>query len=113
PQGVQLAPFYDLMSTTIYSGLSKRFAFQVGGADQPGSIGQSDLASLAKALGFKPAYFIRQGVELAEALVTCLPDVAGGLETVAKPGTEQVLLERLCQRITRNCHKMPRRWQAT
>ena len=113
PQGVRLAPFYDLMSTTIYSGLSKRFAFQVGGADQPGSIEQAHLASLAKALGFKPAYFIRQGVELAEALLTCLPDAAEALQADAQPGTEQVLLERLCQSITRNCHKMPKRWRAS
>ncbi len=35
PQGPQLAPFYDLMCTTIYDGLTDRLAMKIGGKDKP------------------------------------------------------------------------------
>ncbi|WP_249978270.1 type II toxin-antitoxin system HipA family toxin [Vreelandella olivaria] len=111
PEGVRLSPFYDLMCTTIYSGLSKRFAFQVDSVDHPGDIGRLHLESLAKALSFKPAYFLRQGLQLADEVLTSLPDVIGDLSKTAQPGNEQVTLERLFQRITTNCQKMTRRWK--
>ncbi|MGB0713209.1 MAG: type II toxin-antitoxin system HipA family toxin [Gammaproteobacteria bacterium] len=34
-QGPRLAPFYDLMSTAVYPGLSERMAMRVGGEDRP------------------------------------------------------------------------------
>ena len=112
PQGVQLAPFYDLMCTTLYSGLSNRFAFRVSGIDQPGSIERSHLASLAQALGFKPAYFMSLGARLADEILSVLPAVIEALQEVATPGTEHVLLERLSRRIKQNCQKMTKRWSA-
>lgn len=112
PGGVRLAPFYDLMCTTIYSGLSKRFALQVDGVDHPGSIERQQLESLAKTLGFKPAYFLRLGLQLADETLVHLPNAVQCLSHVAQPGNEQVMLERLSQRIASNCQKMARRWKA-
>lgn len=39
-QGVRLTPFYDLMFTRVYPGLSKEFAFNLGGEVLPGRWGQ-------------------------------------------------------------------------
>lgn len=110
PQGIQLAPFYDLICTTLYSGLSNRFAFQVAGIDKPGSIERQHLKSLAQTLGFKPAYFMRIGARIADEMISVLPSVVRALQEVAMPGTEHVLLERLSQRIKQNCQKMTKRW---
>jgi serine/threonine-protein kinase HipA len=55
-QGVRLTPFYDLMCTRIYPGLSKAFAFNVGGEVLPGQIGHAQLQGMAQQLGMKPRY---------------------------------------------------------
>ncbi|MCK0746245.1 type II toxin-antitoxin system HipA family toxin [Chromohalobacter nigrandesensis] len=111
-EGPRLAPFYDLMSTTLYSGLSRHFAFQVAGENRPGSIEKSHLESLARSLRFQPRYFIRQGLQLAERMPAALEATRASLEKVVQPGTEQVLLERLHQRLTSNCRKLPAHWSA-
>jgi len=35
PEGPELAPFYDLMSTTIYPNLAQKMAMKIGGEDRP------------------------------------------------------------------------------
>lgn len=108
--GPRLAPFYDLMSTTLYSGLSTRFALRLNGEDRPGSIERSDLEALARALRFQPRYFLKQGFELAERMPQAIDTTIAALSPVAHQGTEQTLLERLQRRLLGNCRKMPHRW---
>lgn len=112
-EGPRLAPFYDLMSTTLYSGLSRHFAFQVTGENRPGSIEKSHLESLARSMRFQPRYFIKQGLQLAEQMPIALEATRASLEEVAQPGKEQILLERLHQRLTSNCRKLPAHWSAS
>ncbi len=54
-QGPKLAPFYDLMSTTIYPGLSDRPAMKIGGEDRPDWIIARSWQQLAQqcGIGFK------------------------------------------------------------
>lgn len=109
-QGPRLAPFYDLMSTTLYSGLSRRFAFRIAGEDRPGSIERSHLEALARSMRFQPRYFLRQGLELAERMPAAIDTTLSNLSAEANQGTEQTLLERLQQRLLSNCRKLPERW---
>ncbi|EWH00780.1 type II toxin-antitoxin system HipA family toxin [Halomonas sp. BC04] len=108
----RLAPFYDLMSTTLHSGLSRRFALRIAGEDRPGSIERSHLETLAREMRFQPRYFLRQGLELAERMPAAIDKTVAVLGPEAPPGTEQSLLERLQQRLLSNCHKLPTRWAA-
>lgn len=108
-EGPRLAPFYDLMSTTLYSGLSRRFAFRIAGEDRPGRIERPHLESLARSMRFQPRYFIQQGLELAEHMPAAIDRTLEALGEVARPGT---LLERLQQRLTGNCRKLAARWSA-
>ncbi|HSP32435.1 MAG TPA: type II toxin-antitoxin system HipA family toxin [Halomonas sp.] len=111
-QGPRLAPFYDLMSTTLYSGLSRRFALRIASEDRPGSINRSHLETLARSLRFQPRYFLNQGLELAERMPSAIDTTLATLSKVADQGAEQTLLERLQQRLLSNCRKMPERWSA-
>ena len=43
PEGLRLAPFYDLLCTRVYSGLAKHFAFRIGGESLPGALEPSHL----------------------------------------------------------------------
>ncbi|MCS2608492.1 type II toxin-antitoxin system HipA family toxin [Halomonas dongshanensis] len=111
PDGPRLAPFYDLMSTTLYSGLSNRFALRIHHEDRPGHIERSHLEALARTLRFQPRYFMKQGLELVERMPDAIDRVITTLSPLANEGTEQTCLERLQQRLSTNCRKMPRRWQ--
>ncbi|WNL38304.1 type II toxin-antitoxin system HipA family toxin [Halomonas sp. PAMB 3232] len=108
--GPRLAPFYDLMCTTLYSGLSSRFAMSISGEDRPGHIERSHLEALARALRFQPRYFLKQGLELAERMPQAIDATVASLSHVAGKGTEQTLLERLQRRLSGNCRKMTQRW---
>lgn len=111
--GPRLAPFYDLMSTTLYSGLSRRFAFRIAGEDRPGSIERSNLETLARSMRFQPRYFLHQGLELAELMPAAIDNTLAILSAEAHPGTEQTLLEKLQQRLIGNCRKLAERWAAS
>src|SRR5690606_25291773 len=64
-QGVRLTPFYDLICTRIYPGLSKEFAFNVGGEVLPGQMGQAHLQGMAQQLSMKPRYLQAIAAEVA------------------------------------------------
>lgn len=55
-QGVRLTPFYDLVCTRVYPGLSKEFAFNLGGEVLPGQMGAAQVQGLAEQLGMGPRY---------------------------------------------------------
>lgn len=111
-EGPRLAPFYDLMSTTLYSGLARRFAFRIADEDRPGSIERAHLETLARSMRFQPRYFLRQGLELAERMPAAIDSTLATLSSETHQGTEQTLLERLQQRLLSHCHKLPARWSA-
>ena len=67
--GTRLAPFYDLMCTRMYPGLSQEFAFAIGGETAPGSITQTHIAAMAEQLNMRTAFVL----SLADALAKKLP----------------------------------------
>jgi serine/threonine-protein kinase HipA len=71
-QGVLLTPFYDLMCTRLYPGLSQEFAFSIGGEFKPGSMAREHLESLAKQLGMRPQFFVSRATELAAKMPDAL-----------------------------------------
>lgn len=105
-----LAPFYDLMCTAIYPGLSARFAFAIGGEDKPGAIGKGQLDAMATELGFNPRYVATVAKSLVGALPDAMSQVKAGLWDEARLGTERTLLERLAQWITSNTRRHAKRW---
>lgn len=77
--GVTLTPFYDLMCTRLYPGLSQEFAFAIGGATKPGSLRRDHVATMARQVGMHPRYVLEQARELARKM----PDaMARATETV-------------------------------
>lgn len=65
-QGVRLTPFYDLMCTRVYPGLSKEFAFNVGGEVLPGQMEAVQMRGLAEQLGMGLAYLKKMARSLAD-----------------------------------------------
>lgn len=67
-RGVMLTPFYDLMCTRLYPGLSKEFAFAIGGETLPGSMTRVHLAEMARQLGMRPQFIAQQAADMAKKL---------------------------------------------
>lgn len=82
-EGVRLTPFYDLMCTRAYPGLSKEFAFSIGGEVLPGLIGREQVAGLAHQIGMNPTYLYSVAAGLArqlpDAIDAAIQDVAPAL----------------------------------
>ena len=71
-RGVLLTPFYDLMCTRLYPGLSQDFAFAVGGEFRPGSITKDHLCALANQLGMRPQFLAQRAADLARTMPDAL-----------------------------------------
>lgn len=87
-----LTPFYDLMCTRLYAGLSPEFAFAIGGETHPGSIGREHVLAMAHSLGMQPAFVLKEAAELARkmpaaverAMTTIMPVLPSGASPLAE-----------------------------
>ncbi len=50
---IELAPFYDLVATALYSSLKKSFSFKIGGRDDSSQIGKKQFEALDQELNLK------------------------------------------------------------
>jgi serine/threonine-protein kinase HipA len=109
PNGVRLTPFYDLLSTSIYSGLSRTFAFNIGGENKPSNINQDQIIAMSDSLGFKPKYVLKIAEEISNHLLVALDATSEEINTVAAVGTEKTMVERLTQHIASNTKHFQKR----
>lgn len=97
-EGVRLTPFYDLMCTRIYPGLSKEFAFNIGGEVLPGHMGKVQVQGLAEQIGMGAKYLQRVALSLAarvpeaidQATREIAPDLTRSGQTFADRLSRQV-----------------------
>lgn len=109
--GPVLAPFYDLMSTNFYSGLSGKFAFKIGGESLPGAIKTEHLTLMAADISVNSKYLMKIGADVAEAVIAQATKVRDKLASEATLGTDQTLLTRLNQHVIRETKKHKKRWR--
>lgn len=92
--GMRLTPFYDLMCTRIYPGLSREFAFSLGGQALPGQVGREQVVALALELGMGAPFLLRTAAELAHRLPAALQGACDEVEPLLAP-SGRVFLEKL------------------
>jgi serine/threonine-protein kinase HipA len=68
PGGVRLAPLYDLLSSAVYPGLSRKMAMKWGGEYRPRYVRGRHLERLAGQLGVRPALVAERAGRLIELL---------------------------------------------
>lgn len=107
--GVRLTPFYDLMSTSLYAGLSRTFAFNIGGENKPSNIHKDQVITMSESLGFKPKYVLKIAEEISSDLLTALNTVSEEIDAIASVGTEKTMVERLNQHIASNTKSFQKR----
>lgn len=97
-QGLRLAPFYDLMCTRVYSGLSVNFAFRIGDSFQAGKVSADDVFMLADSIGVTRKYLLDIAATLATKVEAAVPGAVSQLESDLDY-TEKVLAERIMQNV--------------
>ena len=70
PEGPMLAPFYDMLSTRIYShyGLAEGLAMKIGGENDPGAIQKKHWERFAEEVGIKPRLVLNRVADLAKRI---------------------------------------------
>jgi len=76
PEGPRLAPFYDLICTRVYPGLTRRLAMRIGRENRPEWIGDRHWDRLASDVGIKPRFIRRIVKETARGLSPAVDHVA-------------------------------------
>ena len=106
--GVALAPFYDLMCTRLYAGLSQQFAFAVGGCVRPGSISRVHLDAMAAELHMRPQFVARLALELAQAMPSAV-EAAVHMVSPLLPHSAKTLAGRLANFVLSTTAKLAAR----
>ena len=103
-KGVTLTPFYDLLCTRLYAGLSPDFAFSIGGETRPGAITKAHIIVMAEELDISAQFVIRLARELAVKMPDSLERAVASAVLGLPKGT-QALAERLKQFVLSNTKK--------
>jgi serine/threonine-protein kinase HipA len=67
---IELAPYYDLLSTAIYPKLSRRFSFKIAGCDDASKIGPKQFLQLDQILGVKSGTFSKRVEMMTQKLLS-------------------------------------------
>lgn len=110
-QGVRLTPFYDLMCTRLYPGLSPEFAFTIGGELRPGALQRAHVEAMAVALGMQPRFVLQQAAQMAAVVPGAMAQAVVQIAPVLSAGALS-LAERLQQFVATTTAKTAARLQA-
>ena len=90
-RGFQLTPFYDLMCTRLYPGLSRSFAFAIDGETRPGSITRAHITHLAEQLRMQPRFVIQMALDLAQRLPDAIDQAIRTVTPSLSPDARKVI----------------------
>jgi len=108
PDGCRLAPFYDLMSTCVHTGLGPNFAFRIGGEFEPGKIGSQQIVKLAEEVRISPKYLVSIAQEMADKVNKAIPDVAKALIPMLE-SSQATLAQRIVYKVQKLVKQTQRR----
>jgi serine/threonine-protein kinase HipA len=106
-----LTPFYDLMCTRLYPGLSPEFAFAIGGEVRPGEMGAEHLTLMAGQLGMQPRFLAQQARDMADRVPTAIDQAAREIAPALTPSA-CTLAERLVRFVSTTTKKLAARLTA-
>ncbi len=107
-RGVSMTPFYDLMCTRLYPGLSPEFAFAIGGEARPGEMGAGHLALMARQLGMQPRFLARQARDMARRVPASINQARREITPLLTPAA-RTLAERLERFVSSTTRKLAAR----
>lgn len=109
----RLAPFYDLVCTTVYTNLGKRFAFKVGGENRPGWIIDRHWDQFADEAAVKPQFVKKIRQDISDRIESALPRVADALREVVNHQDGLAMIDRVQAEVRRATGQLRARVVAT
>lgn len=106
--GVRLTPFYDLMCTRLYPGLSPEFALAIGGEVIPGAINRAHVHQMAGDLGMRPAFVMGVAADLAKRIPAAMAAAIESMQADLSPGAK-TLATRLQRFVLKTTRQMSQR----
>lgn len=97
----ELAPFYDLLCTSIYESTSQRLAFKIGGENRPRLLMKRHWDRLAKEVSMKPVFIKKIVLETTKQIETRISGVLGNIMPLSD-SKEKAFLERVARKIISN-----------
>jgi len=97
----RLAPFYDLVCTTVYPHLSRKFAFKMGGENRPEWIRERHWGRFADEVGVKARWMDSVRGTLVQRIDGALQEVIDTLSEQVKQPEGSAMIERLDAEIRR------------
>jgi len=91
----RLAPFYDLVCTTVYPQLSRKFAFKIGGENRPEWIRERHWARFADEIGVKARWVDSVRGTLLKRIEGALQEVVDTLSGQVNPPKGRAMIARL------------------
>lgn len=101
----ELAPFYDLLCTSIYQNLSQRLAFKIGGENRPRFLMKRHWEKLAVELAMRLEYITKTVSVLVEMTESKVEDVAGRI-TPLIDSDEKLFIEDVAGVIRSNAKRL-------
>ena len=92
----ELAPFYDLLCTSIYETLHKEFSFRIGDRSDFAKIGLNQFNRLEEELGIKKGAFTQRMKDTRDLILTCKDQV---LEQIMDKHPQAKIPKRICSMI--------------
>jgi len=106
--GLRLTPFYDLMCTRIYAGLSSEFAFAIGGEVLPGALTRSHVHQMAQGMAIRPAFALGIAADMAKGVPLAMEAAIASVQADLSPGARTLAL-RLQTFVSKTTQQMSKR----
>lgn len=95
------APFYDLLCTTVYPYLSKKFAFKIGDENRPRWMRQRHLQRFADDVGVDVDFLRGVANNVCENIMANIPDVSAALHEQVKRKEGIAIIEKIEEEVRR------------
>ena len=105
----KLAPFYDLVCTTVYPNLSKKLAFKIGGENRPRWLMLQHWDRFAEETATKPQFVRKVMANMIQRIELALPGVTAMLRTAASKPDELLMIEKVHERVQASVAQMKTR----
>jgi len=102
----RLAPFYDMVCTTVYPNLSKKFAFRIGDENRPGWIMNRHWERFAGDIDVKPQLVTKIRLDISERIEFALPEVCDALRQVVDHAEGLTMIDRVEAEVRRSAGQL-------
>jgi serine/threonine-protein kinase HipA len=95
----RLAPFYDLVCTTVYPNLSQKLAFRIGGENRPRWLMLRHWDRFAEDIAAKPRFVRKTMADMIQRVELALPNTVARLQSAVSKSDELLMIEKIHERV--------------